>query len=262
VNDLELSVQGEIAFLQLKRAAQGNTLRGATFDQLRKAALRLADAPPRFVVLHGEGADFCAGLETDPNDALYEALRGPVLAKDAYRTQEIVGRLRSAVDAVGRLACPIVAAIEGRCHGAGLALALIADLRVATTAASFRFAEAQAGLVTGLGGLTRLTLLLGGSRATDLALTGSELDARAAAAMGLVDRVCPPGAALTTALDVVQEMRRSSVVARQQSLVAIRAIRNAATESVAEHETQAAARTWIAGEWQARADAAKGQSEG
>jgi enoyl-CoA hydratase/carnithine racemase len=251
-DDLELSVQGEIAFLHLRRAAQGNALRGATIDQLRKAALRLTDTPPRFVVLHGEGADFSVGLDADPHEAIYEALRGPVAAKDAYRTQEIVGRMRSALDAVGRLPCPVIAAIEGRCHGAGLALALVADLRVATTAATFRFAEAQSGLVSGLGGLTRLTLLIGPSRATDLALTGTELDARSAATIGLADRVCPPGAALTTALDVVQEMRRSSPVARHQTLVAIRAIRNAGAEDLAEHETQAAARTWIAGEWQAR----------
>lgn len=252
-DDLELSIQGEIALLQLRRTAHGNALRGATFDQLRKSALRLTDAPPRFVVLHGEGADFCVGLEADPSDALYEAFRGPAAAKDAYRTQEIVGRIRSALDALGRLPCPVVAAIEGRCHGAGLALALVADLRVATTAATFRFAEAQSGLVTGFGGLTRLTMLLGASRATDLALTGAELDARTAATIGLADRICPPGSALTTALDVVQEMRRASPVARQQALVAIRAIRNATAESVAEHETQAAARTWIASEWLGRA---------
>jgi len=251
-DDLELSVQGDIAFLQLRRAAQGNPLRGATFDQLRKAVLRLTDAPPRFVVLHGEGADFCVGLDPDPRDSLYEALRGPAAAKDAYRTQEIVGRMRGALDALGRLPCPVVTAIEGRCHGAGLALALVGDLRVATAAATFRFAEAQSGLVTGLGGLTRLTMLLGPSRATDLALTGAEMDARTAATIGLADRICPPGAALTTALDVVQEMRRATTIARQQTLVAIRALRNATAEDLAEHETQAAARTWIAGEWQTR----------
>lgn len=251
-DDLELSVQGEIAFLQLRRAAQGNPLRGATFDQLRKATLRLTDAPPRFVILHGEGADFSVGLEPDLRDPLYEALRGPAAAKDAYRTQEIIGRVRSAFDALGRLPCPVVAAIEGRCHGAGLALALVGDLRVATTAATFRFAESHAGLVSGFGGLTRLTMLLGASRAADLALAGTEVDARAAATMGLADRICPPGAALTTAIEVVQEMRRASPVARQQTLVAIRAIRNAAAEDLADHETEAAARTWIAGEWQGR----------
>jgi 2-(1,2-epoxy-1,2-dihydrophenyl)acetyl-CoA isomerase len=250
-DDFELSVQGEIALLQLRRPAQGNTLRGASFDELRKIGLRLADTPPRFLVVHGEGADFCTGIVPDPTDGLYDLVRTATAARDAYRMQEIVTRLRSPLESLSRLPCPVVAAIEGRCHGAGLGLALVADVRIAGDGATFRYAEPQVGLLTGLGILTRLTLLLGPARATDLALTGHELDAAGAQAAGIVNRVCPAGSALATALDVVAEMRRSTPTARLQALVAIRAVQQALVQAAGEHENQAAARTWIAGEWAA-----------
>src|SRR5688572_16870415 len=160
-DDLELSVQGEIALLQLRRPARGNALRGQLFDELRKVALRLADAPPRFVVIHGDGEDFCTGIDPDPADGLYDLVRTATAARDAYRMQEIVNRMRAPIEALARIPCPVVAAIEGKCHGAGLALAFAADLRVAGAGATFRYAEPQVGLLSGLGILTRLTLLLG-----------------------------------------------------------------------------------------------------
>jgi 2-(1,2-epoxy-1,2-dihydrophenyl)acetyl-CoA isomerase len=248
-DDLELSIQGEIALLQLRRPARGNAMRGQLFDELRKVGLRLADTPPRFVVLHGEGEDFCTGIDPDQTDGLYDLVRTATAARDAYRMQEIVNRMKAPIEAIGRIPCPVVAAIEGKCHGAGLALAFAADLRVAGAGATFSYAEPQVGILTGLGILTRLTLLLGAPRATEFALTAFRMDAAEAEVAGLVNRVCPSGSALATALDLVHEMRRSTTTARQQALLAIRAVQQALVQGAGEHEIQAAARTWIASEW-------------
>lgn len=248
--DVELSIEGEVALIRLRRPEPGNLLRGSTFETLRKMGLKLADSPPRFVVLHGEGPDFCAGLDPHLDDPLYTLFDPVVRSKDAYRAQEFVSRIRGTLDVISRLSCPVIVAIEGRCHGAGLELALIGDLRVASTEATFRIADTRVGLITGLGGLTRLSLLVGPSRTTDLILSGAEVGAAEARQLGLVNRTCPPGAALTTALDLVHEMRRGTHGARLQALLALRQIHHQRAADLVQHESQAAARTWIAGEWQ------------
>ncbi|HHO52187.1 MAG TPA: enoyl-CoA hydratase/isomerase family protein [Deltaproteobacteria bacterium] len=249
-DDVQLSVQGGVAFIQLNRPSTGNAILGPMFDSLRKIVLKLADAPPQFLVLSGEGADFCTGLELEAGDPLYGMLESMMSSRDAYRVQELITRLRGTFDAMGRLPCPIIAAIEGTCHGAGLELALIADLRIASDEATFALPGVRSGLLTGLGGLVQLSLLVGPARAAALTLTGSTLDASEAMSLGLVSRLCPPGMARAGALDLVAEMQRTSPTARRQTLLAHRAIRQKMAEGLFEHESQCAARTWISGEWQ------------
>lgn len=248
-DEVELSVQGEIAFVRLRRPDRGNALGAATFAGLRKVGLRLADTPPRFVVLAGEGADFCVGLDPDAEDPLYRHLEPVVRARDAHRAQEVVKQLRGSLDAFARLPCPVVAAIEGRCHGAGLELALMADLRVAAEGATLRAGEQRLGVITGLGGLVRLAALVGPARTTDLVLTGRALDLDAAVAIGLVARSAPAGGALGAALDLVHELRRTAATARLQALLATRAIGARLGAELVDQESQAAARSWVAGDW-------------
>lgn len=256
-DEVELSIQGDVALVQLRRPQHGNALRGGTFDVLRKLALKLSDSPPRFVVLSGEGSDFCVGLDRDSADPLYATFEQFVRQRDAHRAQEIVTRLRGSIDAFSRLPCPVIAAVEGRCHGAGLELALIADLRVAAEGATFRFAEGHHGLVSGLGGLVRGTALLGPGRAMDLVLTGREVDVAEARQLGLISRRVPTGSALSSALEVVQELRRTPGTARTQALLALRAIHHRLAAELFEQESQAAARTWISTDWKLAHDAVR-----
>lgn len=249
-DDVELSLLGEVATVQLRRAARGNALRGATFDQLRKIGLRLTDSPPRFVVLCGEGADFCVGLDRDPADALYQAFEPVAKARDAYRLVELIVRLRSAFDLLSRVPCPVVAAIEGRWEGAGAELALVADLRVVAEDSTFRLNDGAHGLVTGLGGISRATALLGAPSALERVLTGRAATGAEAVALGLANRVAPKGTSLSAAHELVQDMRRTTPIARTQALLATRAIAGRMLGDWLEQESQAAARTWLASDWQ------------
>lgn len=249
MDDVELSIEGEVAFLRLRRPSHGNALRGVTFDAFRKIVLKLGDAPPRYVVVTGEGDDFCVGLDPDPKDPLYGLFEPLARTRDAHRATEMVSRLRSSVESLGRLPCPVIAAIEGRCWGAGLAIALAADLRVCSTATTFRVGEAQRGIVEGLGVLTRLGANCGPARTMDLALTGREASSVEYAALGLVTRVVAPGSALSAAIDLTQELRRLGPAARQQTLLLLRAQQARFEREVGVLETEAAARTWVAGEF-------------
>jgi enoyl-CoA hydratase/carnithine racemase len=259
--EVELSVSGEVATVLLRRPAKGNALSGAMFDQLRKIGLRLTDTPPRFVVVTGEGPDFCVGLERDSSDSLYQSLDTVVKTRDGFRMQELLVRLRASFDLLGRVPCPVIAAIEGRCLGAGLELALTADVRVIAEDATLAFDDARYGLVTGLGGVVRAVGALGSARTLDRLLTGRPFPAREAESLGLAARVVPPGSALAGAKAMIDEMRRASPVARTQGLLAVRGVSARLASELLEQETQTAARTWIAPDWQAALQANKDKRE-
>ena len=118
--------------------------------------------------------------------------------------------LRAVVD---RLAAPgrlSVAAIEGVALGGGLELAMACTLRVAGADARFGLPEVKIGLIPGAGGTQRLPRLVGRGRALDIMLTGRQVGAAEAHAIGLVDRLVDAGTALDVALALAAELRSAS----------------------------------------------------
>jgi enoyl-CoA hydratase len=96
----------------------------------------------------------------------------------------------------------VIAAVEGWCVAGGLELAVWCDLRVAGRSARFGCLERRWGVPLIDGGTQRLPRIVGLGRALDLILTGREVAASEAHAMGLVDRLVDEG----TALDVAVEL--------------------------------------------------------
>jgi enoyl-CoA hydratase/carnithine racemase len=86
---------------------------------------------------------------------------------------------------------PVAAAIRGYCLGGGLDLALACHARVATYDACFGHPGASLGLITGWGGIKRLTRLIGRAAATQLLLTAERVPASQALTLGLVDELVP-----------------------------------------------------------------------
>ncbi|MCC2980220.1 enoyl-CoA hydratase/isomerase family protein [Sphingomonas sp. IC4-52] len=107
--------------------------------------------------------------------------------------------LRAAADALAALPMPVVAAIEGGCHGAGFALALAADLRVASEAASFAIPPARLGIGYPAEDLGRLSALIGPGQAARLLFTAETIDAAEAVRIGLVEMI-GSGDAVTKAI--------------------------------------------------------------
>lgn len=101
---------------------------------------------------------------------------------------------------------PAIAAISGWCLGGGVTLATWCDLRIAADTARFGFPDRQWGVPILDGGADRLAAIIGLGRALDLVLTGREISAATALAMGLVTEVVAPGEHVTRALEIAERI--------------------------------------------------------
>jgi enoyl-CoA hydratase len=106
------------------------------------------------------------------------------------------------------LAKPVIAAVEGHAVAGGLELALWCDLRVMASDAIFGVFCRRWGVPLIDGGTVRLPRLIGHSRALDLILTGRDVGADEALAIGLANRVVEPGATLDAAVGLAAEIAR------------------------------------------------------
>ena len=91
-----------------------------------------------------------------------------------------------------RLETPIIAAVNGAAVGAGLDLAMMCDMRIASTEASFAESFVKLGIIPGDGGAWFLPRAIGMARAAEMSFTGDRLDAETALEWGIVSRVVPP----------------------------------------------------------------------
>jgi len=125
---------------------------------------------------------------------------------------------RSLFARLSRLPWPSVAVIDGVCLGGGWEVALACDLRVATVAEPtlLGFPEVKLGLLPGWGGTVRLPRLIGPGPAVELAASGENVAAAAAARMGLVDACVPAEQALETAYRLVDAHGQSGFVAARR----------------------------------------------
>lgn len=134
----------------------------------------------RVLVVRAEGRYFSAGM--DIGGMSQQPDSGIALRRD-YR------RLHDMFDLLERVEKPVVFAIQGPCLGGALEMALSADFRLASSAATFGLPEIRIGVIPGSGGTSRLTRLVGPGWARWLAMAAQTVDARQAREMGLVQAV-------------------------------------------------------------------------
>ena len=155
------------------------------------------------VVLTGAGSGFCSGADTQSGEPPPN-IDGLTLSRIATKAMSILADL---VPAMQRMPQPVICAVNGAAIGGGLCLALGADIRIAGESAYFRAAGINNGLTaTELGLSFLLPRAVGSSRAFEIMLSGRDVDANEAAAMGLVSRVVPDADLLVTALDLADQI--------------------------------------------------------
>lgn len=195
----DLLIDGHVATLTIE-PRDGLADRAFTLA-LGDAAAQIAAARDevRAVVVASAGADFCAGWSAA---ALAE--------QDAT---EGVTPLGAGFDAIAAVPQPVVAALHGRAHSAGLELALACDIRVAAQDASFAMPETAIGIVPRGGGTQRLPRAVGRPHALRMLLLGEEIDAAEALRIGLVSRVVPSGEVLDAARGIADAIATRGPIA-------------------------------------------------
>ncbi|MEO8025841.1 MAG: crotonase/enoyl-CoA hydratase family protein [Bryobacteraceae bacterium] len=152
-----------------------------------------ADDSLSVAILTGASGAFCAGADLK---AVAEG-RGNGVLEDGDGPMGPTRML---------LSKPVIAAIEGHAVAGGLELACWCDLRVAASNATFGVYCRRFGVPLVDLGTIRLPRLIGHSRALDLILTGRGVSGEEALQIGLANRICEPGKALETALDLAEQI--------------------------------------------------------
>lgn len=164
------------AVIKFTRAEIRNPLSTAVLEEIDKILDALATDPTvEGIIFTGSGNIFASGAD------LREISRvGPANAREfADRGQRLMNRITS-------LQQHTTAAINGACYGGALDLALACNRRIATPNATFCHPGVGLGIITGWGGTQRLPRLVGESRALNLFLTATPIDAEEALRVGLI----------------------------------------------------------------------------
>jgi len=181
-----VTVEGQIARVRLNREDKRNALDLAMYEAIAAAQKKVRTARDlRVVILEGAGEDFCSGLDVKSmmsNHGATARLLWKWLPWRPNLAQQVGVGWR-------RLHQPVIAAIQGRCWGGGLQIALGADFRIAHPAASLSVMESKWGLIPDMGGTLALRELLRRDQATRIAMTAEVLDAATARQLGLVTSV-------------------------------------------------------------------------
>lgn len=187
MNDrVRITVEGPIAYVALTRTDKHN---GMDLPMLKaviaaqKSVRKNKDI--RAVILHGDGPSFCAGLDVksvlgDPLKAFASYLQLWWPMRNDFQTWSIGWR---------EIPIPVIAVIHGNAFGAGLQLALGADIRICTADAQLSMMEAKWGLVPDMGGVALMRELMRIDLAKELTMTGRVVDGLEAQELGLVTHI-------------------------------------------------------------------------
>ena len=188
LDEVQVEHQGAVALIRLCRPAKRNALSDGLMAALWQRFRELPDSTGA-VVLHGEGAHFCAGLDLSE-----------LRERDAVQGMHHSRSWHPILQAIEFGRVPVIAALHGAVVGGGLELASACHIRVADDSAFFALPEGSRGIFVGGGGSVRLPKLIGTHRMLDMMLTGRVYPAAEAVQRGFAQYHVPEGQALEKAL--------------------------------------------------------------
>ena len=203
--------RGAVGVMTLNRPESLNAMNPEMLDTMFRVAQKAADAPAiRCLVITGNGRAFSAG-----GDVKGMADRGsgggggtPVLTGvEALRQQEEVSRL------LAEMPKPTICAVNGVAAGAGMSVALAADLRLASEQARFTTAFAKVGFSGDFGGTWLLQRLVGPLKAKELYFLSDVISAEQARELGLVTKVVAHDSLMDEALALAERLAAGPTLA-------------------------------------------------
>jgi 2-(1,2-epoxy-1,2-dihydrophenyl)acetyl-CoA isomerase len=178
-------VEDGLAILTLNRPDRMNAINTELSTALNEALTAISvDKHIQAVVITGAGKGFCAGGDLKE---IWEARQ----KNDKESMEPLLRAGMGMVLKMRTMRQPIVAAVNGAAAGAGMNIALAADVRIAAENASFGETFAKVGLFPDFGGTYFLPQLVGHAKAAELFYTGDMFDAKRALELGIVNRLVP-----------------------------------------------------------------------
>lgn len=223
--------EGAIVVLTMDQPQTRNALTGNTaVDEFVQAcdAIR-ADASVKAVILTGAGPVFSSGGNVKDMQRFFDDALTPDRIREEYRQG-----IQRIPRALYHLDVPVICAINGPAIGAGLDLACMCDIRIASETATFAESFVRVGIVPGDGGAWLLPRAVGMAKAAEMAFTGDPIDAREALACGLVSRVVAPEALLDTARALAQRIAANPGAVMRMTKRLLREGQQASLESLLE----------------------------
>lgn len=220
---ITVDTDDRIACVTLNRPDKHNAVDRAMFDALIDSGERLSsNRAVRAVVLTGAGENFCAGIDV----SVFSKTDTPVFGARDMRPRDDSGAnfFQYAALVWRRLPVPVIAAVRGVAFGAGLQIAMGADLRFAAADSRWSVMEVKWGIIPDMGLSVTANGLVRPDRLKRLALTAAIIDGREAQQQGLVTEIHEDP--LQAALALAQELS----VRSPDAVRAVKSLFNAKSE--------------------------------
>lgn len=234
---VSVTYKDHIAHVRLTRADKMNAVDQDMITALIAAGEEVAASDARAVIVSGDGKAFCAGIDIsglsgmigkDPADLLMPRTHG----NGTTNQWQEVAMIWSRMD------IPVIAAVHGVCFGAGLQIALGADIRIASPDAQFAVMEMKWGIVPDMGGMVLLPKLVRTDVLRKLTYTAAPIGAEQAERWGLVTELADdPLAAAQTLAETIAGKSPSAIRAAKR-LIAVAETEDAKTVLDAESREQ------------------------
>lgn len=219
-----------VAHLQLNRPDAKNTLVPSFWTELRELVESIdREARARVIVLSSTGRHFCAGLDLGLFEGgMFRAVGG---GDEPGRKREVLYQgirgLQQTFTSLEQARVPVIAAIQGGCIGAAVAMVAACDLRYSTADAFFVVQETNLGITAEVGTLQRLPKVMPDGVAREMAYRGMRLPAARAESVGFVNAVFDDHDALLSGVaEIAAEIASKSPLAVWGSKHALRHARD------------------------------------
>ena len=193
---LSTEIRGTTRVLTLDNPGRRNAVPADGWIALGAALSDFEASDDRVLIVTGANGDFCAGADLSPE----RLASNPSIVAHRDRMKAVAATAMR----LHRLTKPTIAAVDGVAVGAGLNLALGCDVVLASDAARFSEIFVRRGLTLDFGGSWLLPRVVGLQRAKELALSGREVAADEALALGLCIEVTTPESLLARALELAE----------------------------------------------------------